>query len=155
MNPFDLLFVICHVQYYEKKWPLFFALERLPSFKVLCFQQPHRYYRNDFKIPQLLTKILFGPLQSVLWRLSHSIILGKFGQKLLSSWKQLFFEMFVYIDLLFLKNWTYHFHSDCQKTFRTLISCSLRSVVLDTTRRSWPNFFTGKVSFFFQQPHRS
>ena len=36
MNPFDLLFVICHVQYYERKRPIFFALERLPFFSKIC-----------------------------------------------------------------------------------------------------------------------
>ena len=133
----------------EKRTKNFCALEWMPFFmKILCFQQPHRCYRNDLITSTVLDKIQFGTLQSVRWRLSHSIILGKMGQKLLSSWKQLFFEMFVYIDFLVLKNWTYHFHSNCQKTFWTLISRSLRSVVLDTTRITRPNLFLLKNFFF-------
>ena len=66
LNPFNLLPVICHVQYYEKKRTIIFGLERLPFFfKILCFQQPHRCYRNDLITSTVLEKLQFGPLQSV------------------------------------------------------------------------------------------
>ena len=149
LNPFNLLPVICLVQYYEKKRPIFLHWKDCFFWKFCVFQQSHRCYRIDLITSTVLDKIHFRPLQSVLWRLSHSIILGKMGQKLLSLWKKPFFEMFVYIDLLVLKNWTYLFHSNCQKTFWTLRSRSLNVFVLNYSRKIGEIFFsTGKNAFF-------
>ena len=103
----------------------------------------------NFLTSTVLDKIHFGALQIVPWCLSHPINRGKMGQKLLSPWKQLFFEMFVYINLVVLKNWTYYFHSICRKTFWTLMGCSLRSVLLEFSRKIGQIFFsTGKIAFF-------
>ena len=103
----------------------------------------------------------FWPLQNVPWGWSHSIIPGKVGQNLLSPWKHLFFDMFVSVDLLGPKKWSYQLHNFCQKNLCALISCCLTFVKFDKTRQNRPkNFFSGKIAFsfkslFFQQRLRS
>ena len=129
---------------------LVFSLERLPFFfKNLRFQQPLRCKGNDLITSTVIVRIPCGPFRNVPWGLSCSKIPGKMSQKLLSTWKLLFFEMFVSIDLLGLKKWFYHLHNTCQNTLCALTLCSPRFVKLDNTRTSRPkSFFTGELAFF-------
>ena len=85
----------------NKNRPKFFFIAKIACFfKTLCFQQPLRCYRNDHIGSKITVKKPSGPSTIVPQVVSYSIIRGKVGQKLSSPWKQLFFEMFVSIDLL-------------------------------------------------------
>ena len=65
----------------------------LPFFRKLCFQQPPRSYRIDFITTTVLVKKPWGPLQTILWGLWHSIIREKGGRKLfLTGNVALFFQ---------------------------------------------------------------
>ena len=86
-------------------------------------------------------KIICGPLKVVPWCFSYSIIRGKIGQKLLSSQRKLFLQMFVSINLLGSKKCYYHLHNQCQNTLRTLINCSLSIFMFDETRKKRPKSF--------------
>ena len=74
-----------------------------------------------------------------------------------------FSKVCVFINLLgHKKNWSYYFHSNCQKNLRTLMNCSLRFLILDNTRKKktpkifnyWKNCLFFKT-LWFQQPPRS
>ena len=69
-------------------------------FKNLCYQEDLRSLKNALIKSRVVVGLAIGSLYFVPWGLSHSIIEGKMGEKLLSLWKQQFFEMFVYIDRL-------------------------------------------------------
>ena len=85
----------------EKMAKTFFSLERLLFFSKLCvFQQLLRCYRSDVITSTVIVRIPFGPLQNVPWGLSHSIIREK-GPKSFFHWKVcLFFQKFVFNNLL-------------------------------------------------------
>ena len=61
--------------------------------------------------------------------------------ELLASWKQLFLEMFVSIDILGPTKRSHQLHSSCQNTLWTLINCCLRYIMCDNTRRNRPRLF--------------
>ena len=89
----------------EKKAKTFFSLERLPFFSKHCvFQRLLSCYRSDVITFTVIVGIPFVTLQNVPWGLSHSIIREK-GPKSYFHWKVcLFFQKFVFNNLLdFLK----------------------------------------------------
>ena len=50
-----------------------------------------------------------------------------------------------------LINWSYYFHSNCQKIFWTLLKCSLRLLIIDKFRKSLQLiFFHWKHCLFFK-----
>ena len=84
------------------------------------------------------------------------LITLKNTQNFSSSWKELFFEMFVSIDFLVLKNWSYYFHSNCQNTLWTFIKCFLRLSYSMIFKKVFKKiFFTRNIAFIknscFQQ----
>ena len=85
----------------EKKAKTFFSLERLPFSSKLCvFQLLLRCYRSDVITSTVIVGIPFGPLQNVPWGLSHSIIREKMAKSFF-DWKVcLFFQKFVFNNLL-------------------------------------------------------
>ena len=127
-------------------------------FKTFHFQQPIRTWKSPYKFQ--------SKWQNSLWTLiTRSLMFVTLDDTrkndLLSSWKQLFFEMFVSIDLLGPKKWTYHLHNIRQNTLWTLINCCLAYVMCDNTKKSRPNIFHHWEdclffkTFYFQQPIRS
>ena len=63
--------------------------------------------------------------------------------------RTIFLKSLFYRLLKVLKNWYYHFHSNCQKTFWTLIKFSLRLLIIENTRKSLQSlFFSEKIAFF-------
>ena len=67
--------------------------------KNLCFQQPLWSFESVLIGSSEIVKTTLRPYYKVSWGFPHSIKGGTMGQKLLSSWKLLFFETFVSIDL--------------------------------------------------------
>ena len=65
-------------------------------FKNLCFQQPLRTWRNSIVSSAVIVKPACESSQFVSRGLSHLMVRWKNGQKLLSPWKKLFFEMFFF-----------------------------------------------------------
>ena len=91
--------------YTRKKGQNFFFTGKIAFFSKLCvFQQLLRCYRSNVIASTVLVRIPFGPLKNVLGGLSHSIIREK-GPKSFFHWKVcLFFQKFVFNNLLdFLK----------------------------------------------------
>ena len=84
----------------EKQGQNNFFLERLPFFsKPYVFQQLLRCYRSDLITCTKSVGIFFGPLQTVPWVLSPSIIREK-SQNLFFTRKIAFFQKFVFNNLL-------------------------------------------------------
>ena len=84
----------------EKQGQNNFFLERLPFFsKLYVFQQLLRCYRSDLITCTKNVGIFFGPLQTVPWVLSPSIIREK-SQNLFFTRKIAFFQKFVFNNLL-------------------------------------------------------
>ena len=82
-----------------------------------------------------------GPSKIDPWCLSHSMIRGKTRKKHLSPWKQLYFEMFVSIDILGPKEMIWFLRNACQKTLWTLTNCSLTLVMFDKKKKNRPKSF--------------
>ena len=62
-------------------------------FKIFCFQQPLRCYRNGLVTSTVFVKKIRRPFWIVPWGLSHSILREKIGQKLFLAGKiALFFK---------------------------------------------------------------
>ena len=99
VDPYNVFFVIFHVRWNEKKEAkVFSSLERLPRFSQLCVL-------NNLLGPKKRSFIFQSKCQTSLWTLIKCSLMfvtlddtRKRGQKLFSTWKQLFFEMFVPVD---------------------------------------------------------
>ena len=79
---------------------VFFRWKICLIFKTFCFQQPLMVLNNaplGFRVTAKKTCRSLYIVSRCLW---HSMARENLGQKHLSSWKQLHFEMFVSIDLL-------------------------------------------------------
>ena len=84
--------------------------------------------------------------------MSHSTKRGKNGQSFSPPWKQLFFEMFVSIDLLGPKKKILSIAQSLSKYPVDPLKCSIRIVTLDNTRKNRPkNFPHWKYWQFFQK----
>ena len=120
-------------------------------FKNLCFQQPYRSYENAPRNYTTMVTKNCGLLKNVPWGLSHSIILGRMGQKLLSLWKQLFTETFVPTDQLCPKKMISSFARYMSKYLEDPYEkICLTFVMFDNTGKIGQNlFFTGKFAFLF------
>ena len=72
-----------------------------------------------------MVKKPWGPLQTVFWGLSHSILREKSGHSFFPHWKNcLFFQKIVFwITSQVVEKWSYNFDSTWQKTLWTIISC--------------------------------
>ena len=76
----------------------------------------------------------------------------KNGPKIFVIVKTASFEMFVSIDLLVSKEWSYHLHNKCQKTPWTPENNSLPFVMLDKTKKNGAKIFSSLESLpFFVQ----
>ena len=74
------------------------------------------------------------------------------GQKLLSSWKQLFFETFVSIDLFGPKDMILSNAQYLSKNLVDTYNYSPTFVLLDKTgKKGLKHFFTGKFASFFSK----
>ena len=121
-------------------------------FKTFVFQQPFRSQKKALIGSRVIVRIAYGPLYFVPWCLSHSAVREKTGQKLLSSWKQLFLRNVRFywplrckkIDFIICKK-------ICQNTLWTLPNCSLTFVMSDNKKKKRPIFFSSleKLPFFF------
>ena len=60
-------------------------------FKKLCFQPAFRCCRNDLVTVTVIVKIPCGPLQTISWGFSHSIMREEIGQNLFFTRKTAFF----------------------------------------------------------------
>ena len=143
VDPFKLFPDICHVRYCEGKWAkVISSLEPLPFFlKTLCFQQLVRSWKIAVTCSCVKFKRICGPLYFVPSCFSYSIIQAKIGQKLLSSRRKLFFEMFVSVDQLGPNKCSYQSNNQRQNTLWTLINCSLSLFKFDKTRKKRPTSF--------------
>ena len=137
LDPCKLSLEVFHTRYYEKKQAtMFFSLVIKLFFKILCFQQVLRSWKKAPIGSTKSVKLTCGPLCYISWALAQSIIRRKLGQKLLSSWKSYFLKCLFLSTREVLKNWSYYFHSNCQKTFWTLIKFFLRFLILDNTGKT-------------------
>ena len=107
-------------------------------FKNLCIQQPLGSWRNGLLTSTLIVKLLCGPLQVVVWRLSCSIIREEIGHNLFFTGKiAFFFKHFCFSATSWvLKKWSYNFNINCQFTLWTPIRCSPTFVMFCNTRRN-------------------
>ena len=135
----------------EKIGQKFFSVERLPFFRKFVFLTSFRCYRNDLVTSKKNVKDFCRPLQIVQWGSSHSIMRERIGQNLFSAGRLPYFsENCVYNNLLGPKKWSYNFHSTCENTSWTIISCLLRYFTIDNARKRRPkSFLHWKVCFFF------
>ena len=92
-----------------------------------------------------------GPFYTVPWCLWHSMIRGTMGQKHLSPWKRLNFEMFVSIDLLGPWKRSDLLHKKGQNTLWTFIICFRTFDMFDKKKKNKPKaFLHWKVCLFFE-----
>ena len=130
----------------------FFRWKICLIFKTFCFQQPLMVLNNAPLSSRVTAKKSCRSLYIVSRCLWHSMARGNMGQNHLSSWKQLFFERFVSIDLLGHKEMFLSFAQKCWKTLWNLINCLLTFVMFDNTIKNSPKcFFQRKVALFFQK----
>ena len=105
----------------------------------------------------------WGPLQTVHWGLSYSIIREKGDQISFSLLERLpFFQKNVFSTTSqVLEKWSDHKPNNSEKTLRTLTNCPLRFVTLNNTRKIGPKIFLHRrkglffKKFHFQQHLRS
>ena len=84
----------------EKGQNFFFTGKIAFFFKTLCFPTTSWCYRSDVITSTVIVRILFGPLQNVPWGLSHSIIREKGPKSFFHCKVCLFFQKFVFNNLL-------------------------------------------------------
>ena len=122
-------------------------------FKKFCFQQPPRSYKNALISSTVLARKACGSLWIVAaWCSWHWMSRRKMGQNLSSSWKQLFHEMFLSIDLLGPKEMILSVAQKKQNSLWTLINCSLTFVTFEKAKENGPKFFHHwKDCLFFQK----
>ena len=121
------------------------------------------WWENTSKLTKVLVRKPWGPLQTIHWGLSYSIIREKGDQISFSSMEVLpFFQKNVFSTTSqVLKKWSYHKPNKSEKTLRTLINCPLRFVTLNNTRKIVPKIFLHRKSCLlfkklrFQQPLKS
>ena len=93
VNPHKLSLEVCHLENARKNMPKAFLQWKacLNFFKILCFQQPLRCYKNDLVTSTVIVRSSCGLLWIIPWGLSHSIMQEKIGQKLFFTGKIAFF----------------------------------------------------------------
>ena len=130
---------------------VFFACKKA-FFKILCFQQVLRSWKNAPIGSTVSVRMACGPLYYLSWALGQSIIRRKVGPILLSSWKSYFLKCLFLSTSEVLKNWSYYSQSNCQKTLWTPIECSLMPIILDNGRKIDQFVFSSeKFAFFFKK----
>ena len=105
----------CSIKREKTGQKLFFTGKIAFVFKTLCFQQPFMSKKHALISSRVNVKKICGPVKTVTWCFSHSIIRGRIGQRHLSPWKKLFFEKFVSIDLLGAKEMFLSFEQSWSK----------------------------------------
>ena len=91
-----LTYVMCNITR-ESRPNLFHHWNDCLFFKTFHFQQPIRTWKSPYKFPSNCQKSLWTPIK---WFLMFVTFDDTRKNDVWSSWKQLFFEMFVSIDLL-------------------------------------------------------
>ena len=91
-----LTYVMCNITR-ESRPNLFHHWNDCLFFKTFHFQQPIRTWKSPYKFPSNCQKSLWTPIK---WFLMFVTLDDTRKNDVWSSWKQLFFEMFVSIDLL-------------------------------------------------------
>ena len=92
VHPHKKLHEAYHTGYYGKCLSNnYFHWKGCLFFGNLCFQQHLRCSRNDLITSTVIVRILFCPLQTVPWGVSHSILREKIGQNLFFTGKVAFF----------------------------------------------------------------
>ena len=128
---------------------IFFTENIAFFFKILCFQQFPRCYRNELITSTVIVGTPFLPLQNVHWCLTHSILRERRATKIYSLECSLFFKNLCFQQpLTSWKKCCHKFHSKSRNSLWSTIKCFLRLVTFDNTKKMGQNFLSSwKISF--------
>ena len=154
VEPTEKILVVCRSGQYEKNGPKVFFFGTIHVVLKKYGSQLLTSQRYGHIACTTLFKILCVPLKFVPWRLLYPLTRKGSRPFFYFHCKRLFFlQEFVFSTTSHvLKKWFFDPRSNCQETFWTLISSSLRFVTLNNTRKfKYKVFANWRTAYFFQK----